>query len=155
MKKLVLVALALFALQVTAQDKKEDKKELRKERMERFKNIKPEEMAKLQTKKMTLALDLTEAQEKKVEALNIKNAKIRKAEFKKRKTLGKSNKNISQVEKLRRANSKLDAKIATKRAMKKILTPEQYEKYSKTAKKRKLRKKRGKMKHKKQLTTKE
>ncbi|WP_452225294.1 hypothetical protein [Lacinutrix chionoecetis] len=148
MKKLLLVALALVALQVNAQDKREDKKELRKDRMERYQNLKPEEVANLQTKKMTLALDLSEAQQKQVEALNLKNAKTRKANMEKKMASKEAKKELSQDEKLKRANDKLDAQIATKREMKKILTPEQYEKYSKMSGKRKMKGKRGKMKHK-------
>lgn len=143
MKKLLIVALALFALQVTAQDqkgkKKEHKKELRQEKMERFKDMNPKDMAKLQTKKMTLDLDLTAEQQAKVEKLNIKNAELRKADMEKRKALKDANKKPSQEEKLKMANQKLDQQIATKREMKKILTETQYEKYSRMfqAKKRK------------------
>lgn len=149
MKKLLIVALALFALQVTAQDKKEDRKELRKEKMEQHKNMDPIEMAKINTKKMTLALDLSQDQQNKVEKLNIKNAELRKVGMEKRMALKDADKKITPDNKLKRKNDKLDHQIATKREMKKILTPEQYEKYNKMSKKRMMKGKRGKMKHKK------
>ena len=148
MKKLLIVALALFALQVTAQDKKEDRKD-RKEKMEHHKNMDPIEMAKINTKKMTLALDLSQDQQNKVEKLNIKNAELRKVAMEKRKALKDDDKKPTPEEKLKKENEKLDHQIATKREMKKILTPEQYEKYNKMSKKRIMKGKRGKMKHKK------
>ena len=149
MKKLLIVALALFALQVTAQEKNDDKKESRKERMEKRQDIDPVEMAKLQTKKMTLALDLTEEQQIKVEKINIKNAESRKAQMASRKALKDADKKPTAEEKLKRENEKLDQQIATKKEMKNILTEEQYEKYSKMSKRRGKDGKHGKMKHKK------
>lgn len=149
MKKLLIVALALFALQVTAQEKKENRKELRQEKMESFKNMDPAEMAKIQTKKMTLALDLTQEQQNKVEKLNIENAKLRKAGMEKRMALKDADKKPSQDERLKMTNEKLDHQIATKRKMKKILTEAQYEKYSKMSQRKQMKGKRGKMKHRK------
>ena len=149
MKKLLIVALALFALQVTAQDKKQDRKELRKEKMEHIKDMNPKEMAKLQTKKMTLALDLTQEQQIKVETLNIKNAELRKAGIEKRMALNDTDKKLTPDDKLKMANQKLDHQIATKREMKEILTVEQYEKYSKMSKKRMMKGRHGKMRLKK------
>ena len=83
MKKLLIVALALFALQVTAQEKKEQQ-QLRKQKMEHIKDMEPKDMAQLQTKKLTLELDLTDEQQVKVEQLNLKNAKLLKAGMEKR-----------------------------------------------------------------------
>jgi len=154
MKKILIVALALFALQVTAQDKKEDKKD-RKEKMEHHKDMDPIEMAKIKTKKMTLALDLSQDQQNKVEKLNIKNAELRKVAMEKRKALKDADKKPTPEEKLKKENEKLDHLIATKREMKNILTEEQYEKYSKMAERRMMKGKHGKMKHKKEGKRKE
>lgn len=149
MKKLLIIALALFALQVTAQDKKENRKELRKEKMEHFKSMDPAEKAKLQTKRMTLALDLTQEQQDKVEKLNLKNAELRKAGMEKRMALKEANKKLSKDERLKASNAKLDHEIATKKEMEAILTKEQFEKYTKMSQKRQMKGKRGKMKHEK------
>ncbi|WP_055434624.1 hypothetical protein [Lacinutrix algicola] len=154
MKKILIVVLALFALQVTAQDKKEDRKN-RKEKMEHHKDMDPIEMAKIKTKKMTLALDLSQDQQNKVEKLNIKNAQLRKVTMEKRKALKDADKKPTPEEKLKKENDKLDHLIATKREMKKILNAEQYEKYSKMAERRMMKGKHGKMKHKKGGKTKE
>lgn len=149
MKKLLIVAVALFALQINAQDKKENKKELRKEKMEQYRNMDSKEIAALQTKKMTLALDLTPEQQSKVEQINIKNADLRKAAMEKRMAAKDTDKKLSPEDKLKRENERLDQEIATKREMKAILTPEQYEKYSKMSKRRGNKGMRGKMKSKK------
>lgn len=149
MKKLLIVAVALFALQINAQDKKENRKELRKEKMEQYRNMDSKEIAALQTKKMTLALDLTPEQQSKVEQINIKNADLRKAAMEKRMAAKDTDKKLSPEDKLKRENERLDQEIATKREMKAILTPEQYEKYSKMSKRRGNKGMRGKMKGKK------
>ena len=149
MKKLLIVAVALFALQINAQDKKENRKELRKEKMEQYRNMDSKEIAALQTKKMTLALDLTPEQQSKVEKINIKNADLRKAAMEKRMAAKDTDKKLSPEDKLKRENERLDQEIATKREMKAILTPEQYEKYSKMSKRRGNKGMRGKMKSKK------
>ena len=63
MKKLFLVALALFTLQSFAQEPpKEMERTSKKERRQNMKDLSPEEQATLSTKKMTLALDLNEKQ---------------------------------------------------------------------------------------------
>ena len=74
MKKIVFIALALVAIQLTAQDKKERPNRERGEKMERYQDYSPEEMANLQTKKMTLHLDLNEKQQKDIYKINLENA---------------------------------------------------------------------------------
>ena len=63
MKKLVLIVMALAAMQVTAQEHKKGEKQ---ERYQRFKNFTPKQIAELKTKKMTLHLDLTQAQQREI-----------------------------------------------------------------------------------------
>ena len=144
MKKLLIVALALFALQVTAQEKKEQQ-QLRKQKMEHIKDMEPKDMAQLQTKKLTLELDLTDEQQVKVEQLNLKNAKLLKAGMEKRMSALEAGKKPTKEEKLQMANEKLDHQIATKREMKKILTEEQYTKYEKVSQLRRVKNTKGKM----------
>ena len=139
MKRLVILALALITFQANAQDnKKEKRQENKKERLEQRQNLDPQDMAQLQTKKMTLHLDLTEAQQQKVMALNLENAKKRKENFDKR-LAEKDNKERvkpTKEEKLERMNAKLDAQIEAKKKMKTILTAEQYTKWEKSLSKR-------------------
>ena len=82
MKKLVIIIMALVAMQVTAQEhRKEHEKEAKKERIHKQMNFTPEEIATLQTKKMVLRLDLTEAQQREIHKINLTNAKERKAKM--------------------------------------------------------------------------
>ena len=139
MKKLAIIALALITFQANAQEKKNDKRqENKKERLEKRMQLEPQEMAELKTKKMTLHLDLTEAQQSKVMALNLEQAKTRKEQFKKRLDKKESSEKAktTKEEKLKMMNAKLDAQIATKKQMKDILSENQYEKWEKSEMKR-------------------
>ena len=63
MKKLLLIVMALGVMQITAQElQKGVQKRDRQEKTHKFKDFTPEEAATIQTKEMTLRLDLTEAQ---------------------------------------------------------------------------------------------
>ncbi len=132
MKKLAILALALITFQANAQDKKE----VKKERKEKMMQLEPQEMAELQTKKMTLHLDLTEAQQKKVMALNLEQAKQRKAAKEKRKESKEKGKKPTKEERLAFENKKLDAQIENKKQMKSILNEEQYKKWETMKEKR-------------------
>lgn len=153
MKKLAILALALITFQANAQDNSSEKRqENKKERMEKRMKLEPKEMAELKTKKMTLHLDLTEAQQTKVMALNLENAKQRKEHFKKHadKKDDSEKAKPSKEEKLKRMNAKLDAQIATKKQMKDILNADQYEKWEKSELKRnhgRKHNKKGERKH--------
>ncbi len=143
MKKLAILALALITFQANAQDKKE----VKKERKEKMMQLEPLEMAELQTKKMTLHLDLTEAQQKKVMTLNLEQAKQRKAAMEKRKVAKEKGEKPTKEERLAFENKKLDAQIENKKQMKSILNEEQYKKWETILEKRgrmKSRMKRGK-----------
>ena len=133
MKKLVLIALAFMAIQVTAQERhRESRHNENKERAHKFQDLTPEEAATLQTKKMTLYLDLTEAQQVKVHALNLENAMMRKAKMDARKAMKEedSYEKPSKEERLKMKNERLDNQIARKQKMKDILNTDQYEKWS-------------------------
>lgn len=132
MKKLILIALALVTIQVNAQNKKQEfRKGERTEKGQRMSDLTPEEMAQLQTKKVTLLLDLTVAQQKKVEKLHLENAKERQAfrEARQAKRKDGSGKNSSKKERLEMENQRLDKQIEMKKNMKKILNDEQFEKW--------------------------
>jgi hypothetical protein len=151
MKKIVIILIALVTLQVTAQEKK---KELHKEgQRERMESLTPEEIATLQTKKMTLHLDLTEDQQKKIQALQLDEAKMRKAKMEERKAMKDSEekKAFTQEDKVKMMNERLDHQIATKQKMKSILNAEQYTKWEASMGKMEQRRdgKKKMMKHKK------
>lgn len=134
MKKIVFIALALVAFQLTAQDKKERPNRERGEKMERYQDYSPEEMANLQTKKMTLHLDLNESQQKEIKKLNLENAIARKAKMEAHKAQKESG-NIEKPSKearLKMMNDRLDHQIEMKSNMKKILNADQFTKWEKS-----------------------
>lgn len=95
----------------------------------------PEQTATLKTKKMTLALDLNDVQQKQIQTLNLENAETRKAAMEKRKAQkenGESTKPTSD-ERYAIENGRLDRMIDHKAEMKDILSPEQYAKWEKMA----------------------
>ena len=134
MKKLVMIMIAVATLQVSAQ---EQKREFRKQRMESKTTYSPEEMAQLQTKKMTLQLDLNDKQQKEVSAILLEQAKLRQS---KREAFSQSKmkdekKNWSKEDRLKMTNARLDHQIEMKKSMKNILSTEQFEKWNKTKEK--------------------
>jgi hypothetical protein len=132
MKKIIIIIMAMITLQVTAQDKKKElQKDSSRARMEAMKDLTPEEMATLQTKKMTLHLDLTEAQQQKIQALHLEKAKMRKTKMEERKAMKESGekKAFTKEDKVKMMNDRLDHQIAMKQKMKSILNAEQYTKW--------------------------
>ena len=120
MKKLVLIAIALVTLQAVAQERKE--RPDNRERAERFKDMSPEDMATLHTKKMVLHLDLNESQQKEIQKINLENAIQRKNMMEARKArMESSAEKPSKEERLEMMNKGLDHKIAMKAKMKQIL----------------------------------
>lgn len=93
----------------------------------------PEQVAALQTKRMTLALDLTLLQQEQVQEFHLENARLRKEKMEARKEEqgGKTRKELSAEERYQRESERLDHMIANKEKMKKILTPEQFGKWEK------------------------
>lgn len=92
-----------------------------------------EQLATLQTKKMALALDLTNSQQKKVMEINLAQAEVRKAkreELKTKKEKGELKKPTSD-ERFAMENARLDRQIAHHQKMKEILTEEQYKTWKK------------------------
>jgi hypothetical protein len=131
MKKLILIALAFISVQAFAQDMR--KKE-HQERKEQLKDLTPDEMATLHSKKLTLHLDLTETQEAKVKTLMLEEAKFKKEKREEREKM-KANDDFqkpTKEEHLKMVNEKLDRQIALKQKMKEILNEDQYSKWTET-----------------------
>lgn len=144
MKKLLVIALALFTLTGVAQEKRKHKTD-RKDSFELRRQMTPSEVADLKAKRMTLRFELTDAQQKKVHAIVLNQAKVNKGLRKDRKVVdGEKKEKPSKDEFVKMQNHRLDQQIEMKREMKTILTAEQYAKFEKT----KPRKPRKKRKHK-------
>lgn len=124
--------MTLGAMQVTAQKQNRDYQKSEKQgKHQRFKDFTPEEVATLQTKKMTLRLDLTEAQQKEIQKLNLANTEKRSARREASK-LNKEKRNgekLSKEKRLNMMNGRLDKQISNKKEMKRILSKEQFEKF--------------------------
>ncbi len=112
------------------------------------KKMTPEQIATLQTKKMTLALDLNDAQQKQMMALNLEKAKTRNAMIEARKA-AKENEKPTADERFEMTNKRLDAQIAQKQKVKQILSDEQFAKFEKM-KKHRSKKGKAKMNHRKE-----
>nr|WP_299344620.1 hypothetical protein [Allomuricauda sp.] len=97
-----------------------------------------EQLATLQTKKLTLALDLSKSQQEKVMEISMEEVGFRKAKREERKTKKESGewKRPTTDERFEMENALLDHLIAHHQKMKEVLDEEQYE----TWKKLKLRK---------------
>lgn len=104
------------------------------DRKERPEPLKPEQKVELQIKKMTLALDLNDKQQKKIEKLLLDSNKERLLEREHYKALKQDGKKLSSEERFAMKSKRLDNKIAMKSAMKEILTKEQFEKFDKIRK---------------------
>jgi len=132
MRKLALIVMIFVAMQITAQEsKKENQKVERKERHQKFKDFTSQQVAELQTKEMTLKLDLTEAQQRNIEKIHLANAIERKAKredlkLKREKNNGEK---LSKDERFNLMNERLEKQISNKKEMKAILSKEQFEKF--------------------------
>ena len=125
MKKFLLIVLVLLSIQAIAQKPQNNMPNHRNKMMD----ISAEDMATLQTKKMTLHLDLDEKQQKAIYNINLENAKERKTHMEARKSQKESGEIPSKEDRVKMASDRLDKKIAIKAKMKSILNPEQFAKW--------------------------
>ncbi|MEL4306561.1 hypothetical protein [Joostella sp. CR20] len=131
-KTLSLLLLVIITGTTFAQDGPREKRgdENRKERREDFRkefaDLSPAQIATLQTKKMALELDLTEAQQKDVLSLNTELATSRKAQMETMKAKKESGEKPTSDERYAMMNKRLDEQLAVQTKMKKILNEDQY-----------------------------
>ena len=129
MKKSIILIFIFFCAFSFAQNKKD--------------NLSPEQKSTLITKRMSLRLDLSDSQEKEVYDLFL--ARI------KNKQRNTTKKELTPDQKYERRLNRINQAIALKRAMKKILSEEQYKKFEKThfqRKKKRMRKHKSGIDHK-------
>ena len=132
MKKILIIAVALLAFQVTAQEQQRERSNKQGKSLKMM-DLSAEDAAALQTKKMTLHLDLNKSQQAEIKKINLENTTKRKAMMAERKARKKSGEiqKPTQEQRLKMLNTKLDRKIAMKAKMKNILDKEQYAKWEK------------------------
>lgn len=126
MKYLLIFAITACSFTMQAQPPQGDrhaKREMRKERP----NFTPEQIAELNTNKLTLGLELNESQANRVKALELDLATKRAA---KRESM-KDRKDLSDEALFELKNESLKNQIAHKNSMKSILTADQFEKWEK------------------------
>jgi protein CpxP len=90
--------------------------------------LKPEQKVELQVKKMTLALDLNDKQQKDIQQLLLEKSKQREILRQQHLAHRQAGQKLTADERFALRNTILDEKIEMKAAMKKILTPEQFAK---------------------------
>lgn len=130
MKKLASILVLVFAFTLTTQAQKK-RKRVQKDPMT------VEQQATLAVKKMTLALELSDAQQRKIKPLITAQITDRRAQFEQMKKLKESKKKPTADERFKYQNERLDKQIAFQKEMKSILNKEQYEKFEKMSAMRK------------------
>ena len=131
MKKIASILLvALFTISTFAQER---------HRHQKHHDFTTDQIAEIQTKKMTLRFDLTAKQQEQILEINKQHAIERKQKMEEHKALKETNKELSSDEIFAKKSARLDKMIAHKAEMKKILSHEQFEKWS-TSKKRRMHK---------------
>lgn len=118
MKMWILAMTMTVAVAANAQDKKHYRE-----------HFTTEQRAQLKAKRMTLALDLNEKQQKDVKQLFIENGKAHAEFIKQYKTERQDGKKLTNDEKFAVKSRILDDRIAMNNNMKKILNDKQFEKF--------------------------
>ena len=131
MKKLVVIALALFTINGMAQEKRTNQGH-KKGGSELMQQMTPSDIADLKTKRLTLNLDLNDTQQEKVHALILNQAKANES-FRKQRNQGKgeNNEKPTKDEFVKMQKTRLDQQIKMKQEMKALLTADQYAKFEK------------------------
>ena len=117
MKTWILAAAMVLGMSMSAQEKGP-----------RPEPLKPEQRAELQVKKMTLALDLNDKQQKDLKELFIAKGKEREAARAQMKAKKEAGAKMTADERFAMQSKRLDEQIAMKKELKKILTADQYAK---------------------------
>ena len=125
MKKLILTLTLLTGVLLTAQEMRPRKHHHKQD------DLTVEQRATLQTKRLALALDLTENQQKQVQKLKLEQEELRQSKRAEMKAKREANdeKGISKEERYKHELERLDHMISFKAEMKSILNQSQYEKW--------------------------
>jgi len=125
MNRLLIIVVLFSSFLVNAQEKGSEGRD------NHFSEFSPEQISVLQTKKMTLLLNLDKNQQQEIQKMNFQLAKERKEkEFKKPQT---------SDERFELANSRLDKKIEVQKKMRTLLNEDQFNKWERSIGKRKNR----------------
>lgn len=125
MKKVIAIVLLAVGFSAFAQEEKLQQQKTDVERLS------PEQRNQLHLKKLTLELGLNESQQKEMGVLISEQSSKRAKEMAERKENREKGIKPSADEQFKRKNQRMDAEIAMKTKVKKILTPEQYKNWEK------------------------
>ncbi len=128
MKNLLIIMLALISSVSYAQQDKNEVGHHKKEMRQKSNKLSPEQRAELSSKRMTLHLDLNEAQQKKLYAVELEHAKLRNARFQNK----KNRVELDDEDRFKLKTERLDDQIANRNKMKSILTEKQYDIWQKS-----------------------
>jgi predicted methyltransferase MtxX (methanogen marker protein 4) len=117
MKKLMIAALMFVGMTTFAQGKVQNEK------------MTPQQRQEHHMKKLTTELNLNESQQKELTKILAEQNAKREANLAKRKEQKAANVKLTQDERLALKKEMLDNKIAMRQRVKKILSPEQYQKW--------------------------
>ena len=139
-KILSIVIVALLTVSTFAQEK---------QRRQHRSDLSPDQTAELQTKKMTLHLELNEKQQQQILEINKRNAIVREQNIQEHKAIREKNEKLNGEELVKRRSARLDKQIAHQKEMKKILNEKQFETWKNSRKhkahnmKKRMRKHKG------------
>jgi len=131
MKMWILAMAMMVGVTMSAQHHDRSNNNERGPKKEHHEPFTPEQRAELRAKHLTLALDLTDKQQTELQKLFLTHAQEMKKMHEQRKADRKAGKKPTQEERFAMASKRLDAQIAAKRDVKKILTAEQYAEFEK------------------------
>lgn len=135
MKNVLLMTCLLLVTTLTAQRNQGPSDKHPRHQMEKMSDLSPEQRADLKTKRMTLDLNLTEAQQQKVMAINLEAANN------KPKRPNKDHK-PSATERYELASERLEQGIAMKAKLREVLNDAQFEKFEKNLERKRRQRKR-------------
>lgn len=130
MKKLLIICAVMLGCIVQAQERGD---------RHYYREMTPEQIATLGSKRLALALDLSEEQQGTVMELQMRRVIERREKMQERKAMREQKDSLGPEERFDLLNKKLDRQLAYKSDMKNILTEEQYQKWEEMLK--------GKSKH--------
>jgi protein CpxP len=139
MKNLIIVVFAFITWTSFPQQNRNERGHHKKEMRQKENKLSPEQRAELSSKKITLHLDLTEDQQKKLYAVELEHAKLRDARFQNT----KNKIELNDEDRFKLQTERLDDQIAIKNKIKSILTEKQYDIWQKSHHFRKNQKQRG------------
>lgn len=125
MKKVVSVLVLVLAFTINAQAQK------KRHKKGDFEKLTSEQKATLSVKKMALALDLSDSQQRQIKPLIKQQIEEKKAAYARIKAAKEAGKKPTADERFKMQNARLDKQLAFQNSMKRILNDEQFEKFKK------------------------